>query len=455
MDKFIKPGVLSQNTIEHKKQKTKRMSPWAVASAIWSKDHVSDDDITASGVSPYIIYTVAAQYNSAPLAYHCMQRLGANIDGKTLFNLFVDIMPWEWPVITPKGGIAHKLPDDLIKIAAFNKVGLNTVREWLFYNIFNEDENMQTKSWELKYRPTNIDDIIMSDDDKAALKAAIASGGGANMMLVGSPGTGKTTAARIIAKAINADVLEINASMDNGIDIMRTKIMDFGTTGSIRGQRKLVILDEADNLTQSAQMALRGVMTQLEHITFILTANYIELISEPIQSRCSILKFGGQYNQNAIAERLAYILEAENVTYGVRTVQTIADAFKSNMRSAINTIQSNVIIDEHGNRSLPLTINALNAIDKGIIETIGELNTRSLFKWAFETPLIDVPAICHDVMRFIKENQSLSTSTIVNLIAVADYAQKSYTKAISQQLAKTSLILSIKNELDSQQAAID
>ena len=139
MDKFVKPGVLSQNTIELKKQKTKRMSPWAVASAIWSKDHVSADDITASGVSPYIIYTVAAQYNSAPLAYQCMQRLGANIDSKTLFDLFVDIMPWEWPVITPRGGSAQKLPADIIKIAAFNKVGLNTVREWLFYNIFNGD----------------------------------------------------------------------------------------------------------------------------------------------------------------------------------------------------------------------------------------------------------------------------------------------------------------------------
>lgn len=116
MDKFIKHGVLSQNTIELKKQKTKRMSPWAVASAIWSKDHVSADDITASGVSPYIIYTVAAQYNSAPLAYHCMQRLGANIDGKTLFDLFVRLMPLERPFITPRGGSAHKLPDDLIKL---------------------------------------------------------------------------------------------------------------------------------------------------------------------------------------------------------------------------------------------------------------------------------------------------------------------------------------------------
>ena len=213
------------------------------------------------------------------------------------------------------------------------------------------------KIWVEKYRPVKLDDLIL--DDKSLKIVSQFKDEIPNLLFVGSPGTGKTTLARIIVNDIlGCNYLYINASDESGIDTIRHNITNFAQTKSFDGGVKVVVLDEADGLTSQAQAALRNTMeTYAKYCRFILTANYKHKIIPALQSRCQSLDLKPVVEQ--AAKRCFNILKQENVKVSDEQKKKFVVLVKRlfpDLRKTINEIQKSVIdgelcIDSNGSDS--------------------------------------------------------------------------------------------------------
>lgn len=225
------------------------------------------------------------------------------------------------------------------------------------------------KIWVEKYRPAKLDDLILDEGSLRVVsqfKDEIP-----NLLFVGSPGTGKTTLARIIVNDIlGCNFLYINASDESGIDTIRHNITNFAQTKSFDGGVKVVVLDEADGLTSQAQAALRNTMeTYAKYCRFILTANYKHKIIPALQSRCQSLDLKPEIKQ--AAKRCFNILKQENVTVSdeqkIKFGQLVKRTFPD-LRKTINELQKSVVdgellIDSSGSDS-----ELLAAVTEGLKE---------------------------------------------------------------------------------------
>jgi replication factor C small subunit len=168
-----------------------------------------------------------------------------------------------------------------------------------------------------KYRPKTLDEIVLDQDSKNTILSWKESRTIPHLLLLGRPGIGKTSLMKIIIHDVlkcDMDYIYINASNENGIDTIRTKVMDFVTKASFDSPVKIVALDEVDYLTPSAQGALRNVMEEYsENSRFILTGNYRSKISEPIFSRCQTIDIVP--SQKEYGMRCKYILDKEGIIY--------------------------------------------------------------------------------------------------------------------------------------------
>lgn len=198
--------------------------------------------------------------------------------------------------------------------------------------------------WTEKYRPANLSEIIGQDEIVERLKAYAKDKSMPHLLFAGPAGTGKTTAAIAIARELFGDIshdwLELNASDERGIDVVRVKIKNFARTRPINGDFKIIFLDEADSLTSDAQNALRRTMeSYTQTCRFILSCNYSSKIMEPIQSRCSIFRFK-RLTKEAIAIRLKDILGKEGVKFTEGGIDAILYVAEGDMRHAVNILQS-------------------------------------------------------------------------------------------------------------------
>ncbi len=205
------------------------------------------------------------------------------------------------------------------------------------------NENTNTNSiWAERYRPTSLSDYVGNDVLKEKVKQYINENDIPHLLLYGGAGTGKTTLAKLITKSIKCDVLYINASDDNGIDTIRVKIKNFASTIGFNGL-KVIILDEADYLTAAGQAGLRNTMeTYSMNTRFILTCNYHERITEPIQSRCQSYAIHPPTKKD-VAANLVKILQKENVKFDKESVVLLVNSHYPDIRAIINTAQRGVI----------------------------------------------------------------------------------------------------------------
>ena len=198
--------------------------------------------------------------------------------------------------------------------------------------------------WVEAYRPTTLDGYVFRDShQKQMIEKWISDGSIPHVLLSGSSGIGKTTLAKILINKLDIhqfDVLEINASRTNSVDDVRNKIINFIEKIPF-GAFKVVLLDEADYLSHSAQAALRGILEEYhEYARFILTCNYPNKILPAIHSRCQGFHIE-EVDQVEFTTRVATILLTESIQFDLETLDIFVKATYPDLRKCINLVQMN------------------------------------------------------------------------------------------------------------------
>ena len=210
-----------------------------------------------------------------------------------------------------------------------------------------------TGMWVEKYRPKEISEIVGQTEIIGSLKALIKDPTDMpHLMFSGSAGVGKTTTAlcitrQILGNNIEGNLLELNASDERGIGMVREKVKKFsGFAGLSDAPFKIIILDEADEMTSDAQTALRRIIEDTAKICrFILIANNISKIIDPIQSRCATFKFT-TVSEEDIIDRLEVISKKEKIKTDKKGLKAIYDYSQGDLRHAINLMQATASLGE-------------------------------------------------------------------------------------------------------------
>jgi replication factor C small subunit len=253
--------------------------------------------------------------------------------------------------------------------------------------------------WIEKYRPKSLDEVVDQKENIAGIKALLKTPATMpHLLFAGPPGTGKSTVALCIARHLMGDgfrqlVLELNASDERGIGVVRERIKGFSqiiqsTPSGV--QFGLVILDECDEMTKDAQTALRRIMeTASRTCRFILICNYQSGIIEPIQSRCSVFRFK-QLDENDAQVYLERICSAEKIEVDTKVLTRILELSGGDLRQAVNSLQ----VIATGSKEGKLELSAL----KGFLPEAQSDLIRDMLKLALNGDFIKARDVMYDLM---------------------------------------------------------
>ena len=283
--------------------------------------------------------------------------------------------------------------------------------------------------WVEKYRPSKVIDCVLPSDLEETFSEYVDKNSVPNLILTGGPGTGKTTSAKALCEETSTDYLMVNGS-DEGrsIDTVRTTLTQFCSSVSMTGNRKAIIMDEADYMNpDSVQPALRGFIEKFgNNVSFLFTCNYRNRIIDPIHSRCAVLDFIIPNNEKPkIAERYLdrceKILDGEGIVYDKKVLIELFMKYFPDFRRVLNELQRYSVSGE---------------IDTGILSSINEVNLNELVsslkgkkfsevrKWANQNIDQDTTKIfrkLYDNLSGQLKPQSIPQAVLI----IADYQYKS------------------------------
>ena len=281
--------------------------------------------------------------------------------------------------------------------------------------------------YEERYRPHTVKDTILPDDLKKIFQSYVDQGNIPNMTLVGGPGVGKTTIAKAMCDELGIDYIVINGSLDLNKDALRNDVQQFASSVSFTGGRKMVIVDEADGLSNAVQGALRAFTQEFAaNCGFIMTANFGNRIIEALRSRCPVVnlriksadkpKMAVQFMKKA-----AEILDAEGITYTKEALAAVIQKFFPDFRRVLGELQ------KYGS--------AAGTIDSGILADfkdenvaaiktmLKERNFTGMRKWVGENSDIDVTTFFRALYdKLVPDMDSSSAPQLVMILA--DYQYK-------------------------------
>lgn len=302
--------------------------------------------------------------------------------------------------------------------------------------------------WCEKYRPAKINDCVLTPALKKNFNDIIKGETLPNMLLCGTPGTGKTTIAKAVCKTLDLDYLFINASEDNGIDILRNKIRQYASSVSLTGGYKVVILDEADSLTPQIQTALRGFIEEFSsNCRFFLTCNYKNKLIEPLHSRFSIIEFNTSKKDLAVLAggfmaRMSKILKDEGVKFDEPILADLIIKHAPDWRRIINECQRHSV---SGELSPTAVVGQSDESISELVKYLKEKDFKSMRGWVANNISLDGNEIIrkiYDSMTATMKPESIPQAVLI----LADYGYK-LGFCVDKELAIASMCVELMSEI--------
>lgn len=286
-----------------------------------------------------------------------------------------------------------------------------------------------TSDWTEKYRPQSLNDIILNAGARELIEKYVKEGVIDNLFLCSRPGQGKTSLAKLLAYHVfECDTLYVNASDENNVEVVRTKITGFARTRSSNGKFKIVILDEADGFANiQAQRILRALMEEVsENTRFIITANNKNRIHDAIRSRCKMLDITPP--MDGVIRRILYILNNEQVTidkvHQLPKLRSLIERFYPDVRSIIKNLQSCVF---DGTLKLK-DYNADSLFIKNVLNLVLDKEYQELRRYIINNENLfnnDYASMIADFYHLIIDSDLIDESLKPNwVIIIADYLYK-------------------------------
>lgn len=309
---------------------------------------------------------------------------------------------------------------------------------------------LEQRVWVEKYRPSKISECILPPLMAKEFQSFIDRGRIPNLLLCGPAGTGKTTAAIALCKELDYEYIMINGSNEGRLlDTVRTTITQFGSSLSIEGKRKCIIVDEAEGMPSEPQLALRNLIEELSgNCSFILTCNFPNKILSAIHSRCAVVDYTVQAKDREqmvmqLFKRIRTILDTEKVEYDSKSLMLMVVKYFPDMRRLLNELQ------RRGTAG-PINADTITSDASGDMdELIGHLKLkafRDIRKWVATTPNLDISAICRDIYERLYE-VCMPESMPQLVLLMADYQYRDAfcsDKEINCMAMLTEIILNIE-----------
>jgi replication factor C subunit 2/4 len=319
-----------------------------------------------------------------------------------------------------------------------------------------------TIQWVEKYRPNKLEEVIQQDEVIKVLQQTVKTGELPHLLFHGPSGTGKTTTILATAKQlfgphrIEERVMELNASDDSGIKVVRNVIITFAKTAIGTADPnypsppfKIVILDEADAMTPEAQAALRKVMETNSEITrFCFICNYDAQIIPPIVSRCTKFRFK-PISEKSIVDRLTFIASAENLTISRNGIKKIAEISGGDMRQSIMMLQNLKYISNYKTKVTPRDIIRMTG-------GVDEKNLPNLWEKCTTLSVAQLKGVLdsihrkgypvQNVLNFLKMkvlNSDISESSKSNILLEMCFADKRLSESGDEQIQLLNVLLTI------------